>query len=262
MKGRDVIAPPNVDVSAVAKLVSLLTTTTNVEAYLRRTCELAADALYPPGSVSITVRGNGETFTVAASDELAGRVDETQYGTDEGPCLQALAEGSVIYCEDLGTEMRWGNYRVHALAQGVRSSLSLPLANGTATFGALNIYSREPVAFSAENREQASGFAAFAAGAISVARRMADQDALSTQLQEALNSRSVIDQALGIIMGQRNCDTETAFAVLRTVSANRHRKLRDVAATVVQAVTGKPPAPTPFSTRSRPGNPPGTGPGA
>lgn len=224
MTGRTVVTP------AVGELVALLTTTLNIEHYLQRTCEVAAATLGEHASVSITLRDHGGAYNVVVSDDLSRHAEEVQYGTGDGPCLRALSDGEIIHVPDLGQEARFGDYRMHALAKGVRSSLSVPLRNGSTNIGALNIYSTDLNAFSTLDRQRAEAFAAFAAGAISVARRMADQTALSEQLQEALASRSIIDQALGIIAGQNRCDTEAAFAVLRNASANSNRKLREVAA--------------------------------
>ena len=68
---------------------------------------------------------------------------------------------------------------------------------------------------------------------------------MSQHLQNALASRAVIDQALGIIMGQNRCTADEAFDLLRTISQNRNIKLRDIAAELITAVTGQPPASEP-----------------
>jgi AmiR/NasT family two-component response regulator len=75
----------------------------------------------------------------------------------------------------------------------------------------------------------------------------AQQVELTEDLRQSLSSRAVIDQALGIIMGQHRCTASRAFEVLRLASQNRNRKLHDVAADIVTAVTGEPPEPPPFA---------------
>ena len=74
-----------------------------------------------------------------------------------------------------------------------------------------------------------------------MAVRIAERTAMSKHLQTALASRAVIDQALGIIMGQNRCTADKAFEVLRTASQNRNVKLRVIAAEMITAVSGQPP---------------------
>lgn len=149
----------------------------------------------------------------------------------------------MVLVEDLVVEERWGEYRAAVLAHGVRSSLSLPLTDGAP--GALNFYATRPRAFGETEREYAQRFAAEASRALTLANRMARQGELTTQLKAALASRTTIDQAIGVIMGQNRCDADHAFGLLRAASQNRNVKLRTVAAEIVAAVSGKPPIPGP-----------------
>lgn len=79
-----------------------------------------------------------------------------------------------------------------------------------------------------------------------IAARMAQQVVLSEQLRASLASRSVIDQAVGVLMAEQRCTAGEAFAILRSASQNRNLKLRQVAEDVVRAVTGQRPEPPPF----------------
>ena len=89
-------------------------------------------------------------------------------------------------------------------------------------------------------------FAACAAGALALAARQASYAALTDQLRAALASRSVIDQAIGIIVAQERCPAAQAFAILRTASQKRNVKLREIARDIVTSVSGAPPEPAPF----------------
>ena len=168
-------------------------------------------------------------------------VTRIQYGQGTGPCLDAMRTGEIVLVEDLAAAERWGEYRVSVLAHGVRSSLSMPLTDGTP--GALNLYTTRLLAFGETEREYAQRFAAEASRALALATWMARQSELTTQLEAALTSRATIDQAIGIIMGQNRCDADRAFDLLRAASQNRNVKLRTVAAEIVAAVSGKPPTP-------------------
>jgi hypothetical protein len=188
---------------------------------------------------------------VASSDSRASQVDEVQYGHQDGPCLRSLATGEVLGVDDLAQDDRWGGYRMPALGHGVRSSLSLslslPLRGDGEVIGALNIYATTPREFGPPEQLIAGRFADEASRALALAVRMAERTEMSAHLQNALASRAVIDQALGIIMGQNRCTADEAFEVLRSISQNRNIKLRDIAADMITAVSGRPPGTPPAS---------------
>lgn len=241
---RDV--PTDTVAADLVELVGLLTGTAGVQGFLTDLAAVAAAAL--TGSCGITMRRGTGPLTVASSDARSLAVDEVQYDLDQGPCLQALSTGQVVSVPDLLAEHRWDGYPAHALAHGVRSSLTLPISSGQQTSGALNLYSPTPHAFDdSATLARATAFAGQASAVLTVALRQAEQTQLTAQLREALSSRSVIDQALGIIMGQQRCDATAAFAVLRCASQGRNRKLRDIATDIVTSVGGTPAAPTAFT---------------
>ena len=127
--------------------------------------------------------------------------------------------------------------------------MGLPLKGPSGLVGGYNFYSTQRDAFAEDTRGQLELFAANAAGAVSVAVKLADQIQMSDDLHGALASRAVIDQATGIIMAQQRCSAAAAFDVLRRASQNRNIKLRELAAELVSNVGGKPPEPGPFQPR-------------
>lgn len=226
----------------LAELQGLLLSTSSVDEFLNYLVVLTVRTLDAVGSAGVTLQPDRRPRTVASSDEVATRADEVQYHHEEGPCLEALATHTAVDIPDLSAETRFRKFTANALALGVRSVLSLPLAGSDAhTVGALNLYSFHPRAFQQATREQAQTFAGNIAGAIAVALRMANQAELTDNLRAALDSRTVIDQALGILMAQQRCGAEEAFAILRSASQHRNVKLRQVAAEVVESVAGEPP---------------------
>ena len=144
-----------------------------------------------------------------------------------------------------------------ALTLGGGSSLSLPLGGGEHGVGALNLYSRRPHAFGPRAQAEAKRFADEASRALNLAVRMAHQVEISAQLRAALASRTVIDQSIGILMGQNGCDADAAFAAVRSASQNRNVRLRTVAAEIITAVSSTPPADG-YSSRPDGGLPPRT----
>ena len=111
--------------------------------------------------------------------------------------------------------------------------------------GALNLYARDASAFGAAEAWRAADFAENASGALTLAIRLTSDAALIEQLRASMASRTVIDQALGIIMAREQCTQARAFAILRSASQNSNTKLRDIASAVVTSVSGEPPQPSP-----------------
>jgi len=183
----------------------------------------------PESSVLLMVRGTPST--VSHTGQLALDLDETQYARGQGPCLHAARTGELTEIVDTRTETRWPEYARHAAEQGNLSSLSIPLLidQEALVTGALNIYARQLDAFDEESRSAATRFgpyAAVAAGnlyAYQSARDMADN------LQVALESRAVIDQAKGMLMERYRLSADAAFQLLARASMNGNRKVRDVA---------------------------------
>lgn len=203
----------------------------------------AADTVGPGLSCGITLIRDGRPTTVAGSDGIAASLDEVQYHYRNGPCLTAMRTRAAITIPDLATDDRWGPYRHNALAHGARSVLSIPLWIGPGEAGALNLYAPTSEVFGADQQRRAEGFAAEASRALRLAGQLADQIELSTNLQAALVSRSIIDQALGVIMAQNRCTADEAFDILRSGSSHRNIKLRDLAREIVTRVGGEPPNP-------------------
>ena len=207
------------------------------QAVLQRASEIAKRAMTGADEVSVTMK-NGHPTTVASSGALATEVDESQYETDSGPCLQAIAEGEVVLVADMATETRWPEYLPRAIAAGVGSSLSIPLPVDGAYVGALNSYSRTAHAFDQASVKLGQDLAAYAAIVLNNAGLYFTATTRADQLAEALRSRAVIDQAKGILMGARRCTAEEAFDILVRLSQQSQRKLRDVAQALVAETTG------------------------
>jgi GAF domain-containing protein len=231
------------NILAYGGLVTLLVDSPQLDGFLEQVIRLAAEVVTPAAAGGITFDREGRFVTAATSAPLAAQVDEAQYGADSGPCLDALRQGEVVATDDLATETRWPEFASFAVAHGLGSSLSLPLRVGDRTIGALNLYAHEPAAFRGPARRHAEAFAVQCGAALTVALRQSDAAVLRRQLTEAMAARSIIDQALGILMAQQRCTAEQAFDLLRQASQHRNRKLREVAAELVTKVSGNPPQP-------------------
>ncbi|WP_142457060.1 GAF and ANTAR domain-containing protein [Geodermatophilus aquaeductus] len=202
---------------------------------------LAAEHIPGAESTSITlIRGDTAT-TAAHHGEMALAADELQYDEGYGPCLDAGRAGVVLRIDDTHTETRWPTYVARVVEVGVRSSLSMPLPYQGTTIGALNNYSTMPGAFASD---ESAEVAREVAEAVAVAVANADAHALlgehARNMELAMQSRAVIEQAKGVLMAQRHVDADAAFDLLREASQRYNRKLRDIAAGIVDSVVGPP----------------------
>src|SRR6266496_2687039 len=227
------------------ELHGALLSTESVEQFLHEMAVLAARLVSGGLSCGMTMQPGGRPRTVACSDDVAAQVDEAQYELDDGPCLHAMRDGHVVRIEDTAEKARWPEFEAQAASHGIRSCLALPLSADGKRVGALNLYARDASAFGAAEAQRAGSFAENASGALLLAMRLASHAALIDQLRSSLTSRTVIDQALGIIMAREHCTQAGAFAILRSASQNSNVKLRDIAGAVVTSVTGEPPQPAP-----------------
>src|SRR4051812_40714408 len=181
-------------------------------------------------AASLTWSRNGGTcVTVGATDAEVVEIDDVQYRHDRGPCLEAVRTGHVQLVDDMSTADRWPEFASAADERGYRSSLSLPvLVRGTSS-GALNLYARDTGAFEADPFTEASLYAAQSALVVALDDALHELETLRT----AMVSRSVIEQAKGIIMASSRCTPDEAFDLLRQQSQAENRKLREIAAELV-----------------------------
>jgi GAF domain-containing protein len=193
-------------------------------------------------AVSITLIRGETAFTAAYDGQLALDADELQYQRGYGPCMDAGRASQTFLVEDMQTEQRWPDYARHVARLGVRSSLSIPLPFQGATIGALNVYARRPKAFGAEDTTASEEVAAWVALAVGNADAAARTHETLTGLRTAMLTRSVIDQAKGILMERYKVTADQAFTLLTHSSQNQNRKLRDIAAALVE--TGELPGKT------------------
>jgi GAF domain-containing protein len=171
---------------------------------------------------------------LAASAPFVAEIDEIQYVTlQEGPCITAALERRTVRSGSLGGEKMWPRFGPRVGRMGVHSALSLPLLLPDQVVGAINVYAHAKDVFDEHAAELGELFAKPAAVAVHNAQILADALALTVQLQTALSTRPVIDQAIGLIRGRTGRSAEEAFTQLRAMSQADHCKLADVAQHIV-----------------------------
>ncbi|ADL44160.1 MULTISPECIES: GAF and ANTAR domain-containing protein [Micromonospora] len=224
---------------ALAELSRIRLDEVALDDVLARVAELANRAVPGSAHVSVSLVQAGANRAIAYTSDLARSLDEWQYAHDDGPCLDASMSAVSICLPDLADEPRWPGWAARARAAGVQSSLSIGLPIQEAVTGALNIHGGAPRAFDKSSIELAEEFAAYAAVALANAHLYESTATLARQMQEAMRSRAVIEQAKGIIMGQRRCSAEEAFTLLAKLSQDSNRKLREVAEALVSRAAAR-----------------------
>jgi GAF domain-containing protein len=223
-------------VDAFAELSQALFAGSDADALLEHLVERATVVVEGCEFASVSVLGaGGRIHTPVATDPLVIEVDELQYDTGQGPCVEATKQNApAIYGADVAHDERWPAFGPRAAARGIGSLISYKLA-AEDTVGALNLYSRRTDAFGEADRDTAYLLALFAS--VVLASTQARMQA--TQLREALESRDVIGQAKGILMERERVTADDAFDMLRRASQHLNRKLRDLAEEL--AATGEEP---------------------
>jgi GAF domain-containing protein len=223
------------------ELTRLLLEEASLDELLAQVLELTARALRSAVAVSVTVvEDDGSYATAARSDGAAAAVDALQYELLEGPCIDALEQQEERYVTDLATDQRWPAVAERTTEAGLRCVFAVPLTVDGSAIGALNIFGASPGGVTPDDRDLARRIAAPAATTLANARAYRRVSRLAGQLQEALESRAVIERAKGVLMAREGCDAEAAFARLRKVSQDHNRKLRDVARAVVEGARPQP----------------------
>jgi transcriptional regulator with GAF, ATPase, and Fis domain len=219
-----------------ARLARSLLAEPSLAGTLGRLCEVAVDVVSGCEAAGTSIVRGGNVETIASTGPLPLRLDQLQYETGEGPCLDVIRHHRVFETEDLSSEVRWPEFSSRATAETeVRSVLSVRLYAEEGTYGALNLYSTRIGAYDEDSRAVASILAAH--GSVAFAR-LQEREHTET-LQRAIDSRDVIGQAKGVLMQRRGITAEQAFNLLVRASQRLNRKLRDVAEDV--ALTGADP---------------------
>ncbi len=220
--------------AAVAELSGLLLTSEGLEQVLQRVAELAVRTVPGCTGAGVTLLTDGRPVTAAHTDELVLKVDSRQYDVGEGPCLDAARSLRRNLVDVDEASEQWPDFLDAARELGVHSFLAAPLVADGQGLGSMNLYSTSPDGFGALDVALVDLFCAQASVALANARAYRAAEELGAQLQQAMASRAVIEQAKGALMVTRGLTEDEAFASLRETSQRSNRKLRDVAEAVVR----------------------------
>ena len=207
---------------------------------VQRVVDLAASAITPADMIGLTMMVEDKPATAFFNGPEAVHIDQAQYDSGTGPCLDAFRDRAVYTITSMTDEDRWPAFTKSALEHGVHSSMSLPLRTGDRAVGALNFYARETAAFGSDEEARGQLFADQAGVVLLNAQSYWDAQLLSERMSEAMRSRAVIEQAKGILIAQSRIDADAAFAILVEASQGENRKVRDIAEEIVEKQIRRP----------------------
>jgi hypothetical protein len=222
----------------VSELTGLLLAADTVDGVLRRVLLAARHTIPGADAVSITLRADdGELRTPVEIEPEALELDRLQYRTGEGPCVAAADPDGPAYAfsADLAHEKAWPAFSAAAAERGFAAVLSTALLSGREPVpftGSLNVYFRHRDALDDDARDLAFLLATHASLALETAgtrQALAEAGQETIQLRQAIDTRTVIGQATGILMARRGLTADEAFEVLKRTSQNGHIKLSRLA---------------------------------
>jgi GAF domain-containing protein len=184
----------------------------------------------------------GELRLVAASSEAARVVELFQLQNDQGPCLDCFRSGQPVMAADLNVDPRWPRFAAAATQAGFNAVQALPMRLRDQVIGALNLFRATPGTLDPEDIRVGQALADVATIGLLHERSMRRSDTLNEELQAALNSRVVIEQAKGKLAERLGLDMDQAFAVLRDHARSHNRRLSDLARAFVEGtepITGQ-----------------------
>ncbi|MFD5278758.1 GAF and ANTAR domain-containing protein [Pseudarthrobacter sp. NPDC058362] len=228
--------------STTDQVQNLILESADFEDFLNELARFSAHQMAGDGDdalCGITLLRDRKAATIGWSSESAREVDQIQYSLSQGPCLTAAQEEREVHVPDLLEENRWGPDYAHAVAaHGLRSVLSLPFNLQGEAKAALNLYSDAPRKFDERATARARGFTREISQALRLAVRFSLHTDSAANLRATLESRTIIDIAIGIVMAQNRCSQETAVGILTEAASNSNTKLRDIARSLVDSVGG------------------------
>jgi len=170
---------------------------------------------------------------LAATSEQARELELFQLQADQGPCLDCFRTGRPVSVPDLAATERWPRFTVAAHEAGFVSVHAIPMRLRDEIIGALNLFHTTPGSLDPARLRVGQALADVATIGLLQQRAIARRDILTAQLQTALNSRILIEQAKGIIAERVHCDLATAFSLLRRQARSSQRRLSDLAQAIV-----------------------------
>jgi GAF domain-containing protein len=212
----------------------------SVEDAMREIVQTTHSMFDVDGAGLMLCNAEGHLCSVAASDDRLAHLEELQVRHQEGPCISAFDAKELVSATNLEQDDRWPLFSEAAVRRGVRAVLASPLPYNQEAVGVVAVLSERSRPWSPANELTLLAFTDLAALLIASIIQGEEQSELAGQLQGALNSRQVIEQAKGILMGTQGISARAAYEQLRARARAERRKLAVVCTDVVQGALRRP----------------------
>jgi GAF domain-containing protein len=220
---------------ALDQLADLRTSPVTVEEALDQVAA-SADALFGVDGTTLMLVDRDQVLrNLAASDRRAALLEELQAEHGEGPCVDAFEDKEPVATDDLGQEDRWPAFSPDAARRHLLAVLASPIPYSEQAVGVVAVFAGEPHPWTEAEREAIIAFTELVALLILNAMEARERGRLAAELQAALDSRVVIEQAKGVLVGRHGLTTREAFERLRSQARDQRRPLPEVARAVVSA---------------------------
>jgi GAF domain-containing protein len=214
----------------------LLLSGETVESALALIGSLARETVPGSSGAGVSIIDELQRRSSGSTDARVSEADRLQYELDQGPCLAATAQRTLVRVDDLTEDRRWPGWADAAVRLGLRSTMSAALVAGDVSLGAIKVYAEEPAVFDQRSEQLLTLFAAQAAMLVAHLRTSDRATRLSDGLRRAIHSRDTVSIAKGVLMGRHGVDEDAAFGMLLSRCEQDDSTVADAAVAIVESV--------------------------
>jgi GAF domain-containing protein len=227
---------PETLLDSLERFAAALTSGYSIGDVLHNLTEEMTEVLNLTGA-GVTLIHDGQQRFVTAAVEAIANLERVQENWQTGPCIDAVASAAPVAVPDIAVgdaSERWPDYTIAAKTAGIQAVAGIPMLAEAAAIGAVNLYDSQPRNWSAEDLRVATIFASIATGYLAHASAAQQQQRTAEQLQQALNTRLIIEQAKGVLATRRETTVDDAFHTLRNYARQHNARIHDVSRAVVE----------------------------
>ncbi len=230
------MSDPDTLLDSLERFASALTRGYGIGDVLHNLTEEMTEVLGLTGAGVTLVHDGQQRFVTAAVDAIA-TLERVQESWQKGPCIDAVASAAPVAVPDMAAEdvnQRWPDYLIASKAAGIQAVAGIPMLAGGEAIGAVNLYDSQPRAWSPDDLRVATIFASIATGYLTHASAAQQQQRTAEQLQQALDTRLIIEQAKGVLAAKQEITVDDAFQTLRKYARDHNARIHDVCRAVVR----------------------------
>ncbi len=225
--------------TSVTALLQLAASRLGLQELLTEVAVLAVQAIPKASGASLTLAEPERANMVVATADFVHKINDIQYRLRQAPCLTAMQEGQTVVSWSLGADARWPRFGGGVARLGVHSAVSIPLRTSEGVIGALSVYANVRDAFTHAAVRLGELFAVSAAIVVQNGHALEQSRRRVSELEHAVQSRAIIERAVGIMMSRTGGTPEEALTGLVRLSQNKHHKLIALANTIVEEASAR-----------------------